>query len=107
MLTATLNRGFQMDFENGVSISVQWGHGNYCSNRDFKKGYLESMKEEHALGFKAQTAEILIEKDGEPITPEFADSIEARHDGRVVGWMNADQVGQAIEWARTYNKGGN
>ena len=27
--TATNNKGFQMKFENGFAISVQWGPGNY------------------------------------------------------------------------------
>lgn len=104
--TASLNRGFELAFPNGVTISVQWGYGNYCSNRDLSKGYLETLKEEHALRFKSETAEILIEKpvDGrmEPITPEFADQIGQRHDGRVCGWLNAEQVADAIEWARYY-----
>ena len=29
---ATQNKGFQLTFENGWTISVQWGPGNYCSN---------------------------------------------------------------------------
>jgi hypothetical protein len=29
--TTTYNKGFQMTFNNGWSISVQWGVGNYCS----------------------------------------------------------------------------
>ena len=26
---STFNKGFNMTFENGISISVQWGVGNY------------------------------------------------------------------------------
>lgn len=106
VFTATLNRGFQLDFPNGVTISVQWGHGNYCSNRDLAKGYLDALSEENALRFTSQTAEVLIEKpvNGrmEPITSEFAEQIGERHDGRVCGWLNAEQVADAIEWARYY-----
>ncbi len=29
----TLGRGFHVTFENGWTISVQFGAGNYCSNR--------------------------------------------------------------------------
>ena len=32
---ATQNKGFQLTFENGWTISVQWGPGNYCDNRNF------------------------------------------------------------------------
>lgn len=31
---STLNKGFQMTFENGLTISVQFGGGNYCKNRN-------------------------------------------------------------------------
>ena len=27
-------QGFSITFNNGYTVSVQWGHGNYCSNRD-------------------------------------------------------------------------
>ena len=31
---STENRGFQLTFDNGWTISVQFGKGNYCSNRN-------------------------------------------------------------------------
>ena len=31
-------RGFQMTFDNGNTVSVQWGNGNYCNNRDLTPG---------------------------------------------------------------------
>ena len=31
---STHNKGFRMTFENGFSISVQWGPGNYCERKD-------------------------------------------------------------------------
>ena len=30
----THNRGFHMTFNNGITISVQFGRGNYCERRD-------------------------------------------------------------------------
>ena len=30
---SAIRNGFWMTFENGLSVSVQWGHGNYCDNR--------------------------------------------------------------------------
>jgi len=32
-ISSTLNKGFNITFENGLTISVQFGCGNYCSNR--------------------------------------------------------------------------
>lgn len=33
MIASTENKGFHLTFTNGYSISVQFGKGNYCSNR--------------------------------------------------------------------------
>ena len=33
MLKSTQNKGFHLTFENGLTISVQFGRGNYCANR--------------------------------------------------------------------------
>ena len=33
MIRTTGNKGFQMTFENGWTVSVQFGAGNYCENR--------------------------------------------------------------------------
>jgi len=35
----TGNKGFQMKFENGWTISVQFGYGNYCDNYQHPDGY--------------------------------------------------------------------
>ena len=32
MFMITMGKGFNIKFENGWSISVQWGPGNYCDN---------------------------------------------------------------------------
>ena len=34
MITITMGRGFHLDFDNMVTVSVQFGHGNYCERRD-------------------------------------------------------------------------
>ena len=33
------NRGFHVTFENGYTVSVQFGWGNYCSNRHAEPDY--------------------------------------------------------------------
>jgi hypothetical protein len=40
---STENRGFQMTFANGWTISVQYGYGNYCSNHHHPNGYRFAM----------------------------------------------------------------
>lgn len=34
MFRITSGKGFQMKFGNGNTVSVQFGYGNYCENRD-------------------------------------------------------------------------
>jgi hypothetical protein len=33
MFKVTDNKGFHMTFDNGFTVSVQWGVGNYCDNK--------------------------------------------------------------------------
>lgn len=39
MFRVTRNKGFQMEFENGWTISVQFGYGNYCDNYQHPEGF--------------------------------------------------------------------
>lgn len=51
----TAGKGFHMTFSNGITISVQWGPGNYCDNRHM------TYHEEKEAGEKgSDTAEIAI-----------------------------------------------
>lgn len=38
MFTITDNKGVRITFENGWTISIQWGPGNYCDNHDSNFG---------------------------------------------------------------------
>ena len=39
MFKITRGTGFQMTFENGWTISVQFGYGNYCDNNRHPDGF--------------------------------------------------------------------
>jgi hypothetical protein len=58
MFVATQNKGFQIKFGNGNTISVQWGPGNYC-NPTHEEGrgadYDAPMQEK---GWASTTAEV-------------------------------------------------
>tara|TARA_Y100000356_G_C11240296_1_gene280485 strand:+ start:56 stop:403 length:348 start_codon:yes stop_codon:yes gene_type:complete len=71
--------GILMKFENGNSISIQWGYFNYCSNRN------ESSQE-------TLTAEIMI-----------CDATGKAHsfgNDSVKGWCTADEVAKWISFAQ-------
>ena len=83
---ATNNKGFQMTFENGFRISVQWGVGNYCQRKEDGE-YGESMKTEF---WESNSAEIAVfNKDREFITITNYPDV-------VTGWLNTDKVAKVI-----------
>ena len=82
---STQNKGFNMTFENGISISVQWGVGNYCNRKNDGEFGLP-MKDEF---WEATSAEIMIKrnKGGE---------INLGNGDIVAGWLSSDQVADCI-----------
>ena len=95
---ATRNKGFQMTFENGFRISVQWGVGNYCQRKD-DGDFDESMKTEF---WESNSAEIAVfGKDGEFINIsgyelEEEDGTVKKVNDVVSGWLSADTVAKCI-----------
>ena len=108
------NRGFHLTFDNHVTVSVQWGAGNYCSN---KRYMFPEHREEH-IPDDSMTAEVAVwvntasEWKDQFIThkalyrikeitkKEMNDIDSGRHD--VGSHLNADKVGAIIDWARKY-----
>ena len=82
---ATNNKGFQMTFENGFRISVQWGPGNYCEVKGADFG--AAMKTDF---WESTSAEIAVfGKDGEFITITNYPDV-------VAGWLSTDKVAKVI-----------
>lgn len=75
-----LYSGFSMTFDNGNTISVQFGHGNYCDNK-------------HESSFCCNNAEIAIwNKDGK----------DYYFDGSAVkGYCSTDEIAEYIYLAST------
>lgn len=88
MFESTINHGFNMTFKNGYSISVQWGYGNYCSNKDLSKGYFDTLSKENAI-FQGETAEVAIFRDNESVTLDVLGVVDC-------GWLHADEVADLI-----------
>ena len=83
--TATQNKGFRMKFDNGYSISVQWGTINYCEKKNLMAEYKDEIKEPT---WKSTTAEIAVFNDTR-IVPV------GKHDD-IIGWCSADEVAKII-----------
>jgi len=90
MIKSTSNKGFQMTFENGITISVQFGGGNYCENKHFEYDYPKN----HPV-VECENAEIAIwDKNGEWY--DFGTDT-------VKGWVPANEIAKWIYLASTIN----
>ena len=96
MLSSNLNRGFTLTFENNLTISVQFGTGNYCERREFYKGYADDLKEHHTKSLNAEIAiwDETIASKGSDYWYDFG------HD-KVKGWCSADEVAEWIHAVQT------
>jgi hypothetical protein len=80
------NSGFHMTFNNGLTISVQIGTGNYCDNRSLTPGgHLTFDKD---ILNECPNAEIAIWNDKNVWFNFETDIVE--------GWVNMDKVAQWI-----------
>ena len=83
--TATENKGFRMNFENGFEISVQWGIENYCENKSFNTD-TDPRKERL---WESMNAEIAV-FDENGIVPVGGED-------QVIGWLSPNEVAKIIE----------
>ena len=87
MFTSNNNEGFSMKFENGYTISVQFGHRNYCSRRSMDAGEIMATKDNEINS--SLTAEVAILKRG-----KFIKAFEDKRE--IKGWVGSDEVATII-----------
>lgn len=91
------NKGFQITFPNGITLSTQFGWGNYCEHNydpmpNFKKPRPDAFSD---------TAEIaIIGPDDEWLTRDFKDGGDD-----VLGWVKIDDWLKAFDWCRNWKRG--
>jgi hypothetical protein len=92
MIRITGGKGFQMTFENGVTISVQFGWGNYHDNREMFPGpdYAETDRRIGEAG--SPNAEIAI-WNAEDVWFNFGGDT-------VAGWVEPDDIAKWIAFAQ-------
>jgi len=86
MLKSTENKGFQMTFTNGYTISVQFGRGNYCEH---KTKMPRPYKKAPSL-WESKDAEIAV------FDPK-GNCIALEGTNYALGYLNADEVAQWID----------
>jgi len=86
------NKGFQMTFENGLTISVQWGTMNYCSRKSNDIADFEN--ELKIKSVESSDAEIAIWDVDRDTWFDFGSD-------QVKGWCSTDEVGKWIHLVST------
>ena len=89
MLKITRGTGFQMTFENGWTISVQFGYGNYCDNNRHPDGFDFGKNKDIVQSYDA---EIAIWNNGTWYTFEDGDTVK--------GYCSADEVATWVEFTK-------
>lgn len=84
------NRGFQITFENGYTVSVQFGAGNYCDNRT---DALDAIAIKSDTDLECRNAEVAIIDHNNNFV-EFSSSGES-----VLGEIDPNKVAEMIAWA--------
>ncbi len=84
-IVSTRNKGFQMKFDNGLTISVQIGTMSYCSRRSFD---LDAESEMKIHIVESQDAEIAIWNETDQWFDFGTDQVK--------GWCSADEVADWI-----------
>jgi len=97
MFRITFGKGFHVEFENGVTVSTQFGEGNYCNNRN---GI-----ERTEMGFvECEDSEVAIwGKEGEWLTREYYHSINEIAGDDVKGSVSPKELLNILNWAENYN----
>jgi hypothetical protein len=85
MFSITDNKGFQIKFANGLAVSVQFGYGNYCENRDMRGGY-------GAAAPPSKTAEVAVIGPNGLLKLATSDTVE--------GWCSPEVVADLIAWTQ-------
>lgn len=101
MFKITMNKGFQLIFENGYAISVQFGQGNYCENYSNAE-YSPCNNEIIVTSADAEIA-IWHENDREFITDKILEQGGFRFNpyDNVMGYVSTDEVAKIIGYLVT------
>lgn len=99
MMKITENKGFQMTFDNGLTIFCQMGSSNYCSNRDFNKA-LDFRVEMNQIITECNNCEVAIwDENDRWLTSEIFREIGLKStEDAVAGWIDTMTVAKVIAY---------
>ena len=95
---STMRKGFRMTFENGLTVSVQWGAGNYCDNH-----VPDDMDFSCSKDAQSDTAEVAVMHNCKFLNANnFLPEEDADWMDDVVGWLKPEQVVDLLKNVKDY-----
>lgn len=98
------NKGFQIQFSNGYTVSCQFGTMNYCERRDFDDRKIFCERNMNCV--QSNDCEVaVINPEEKFVTGKIIDDMKAGigSDDMVAGWVSADDVGKIIAYVSKLN----
>lgn len=100
---STERKGFKMTFDNGLTISVQWGTTNYCDNKTFLVEELASTDYSCTKDAESNTAEVAIMLGDKFVKPRLILSDYHNTDSLVLGYQTPDDVLDIMNTVRQFD----
>ncbi|MBE9541538.1 MAG: hypothetical protein IMF01_04400 [Proteobacteria bacterium] len=99
MFAITYCKGFHITFPNGLTLSTQFGSGNYCDNHDIEIG-VKTQK------VKSQNVEIAIwDKEGAWLTKQtYEEKFNKEIGDDVAGYVEIEEWLEIVDWCREYKQ---
>ncbi len=109
----TDQKGFHLTLDNGITLSTQFGPGNYCEHhpKPLSDGYTSTdlnAPREKGVNWESKNVEIAIwDEDHTWITNEmfkdlFPDEASGSHEVQVKGWVEMEDWLSILDWCRNY-----
>lgn len=93
---STDRKGFHITFENGLTVSVQWGGGNYCENHD-------NIDFSRIKDMESKNAEVAVWSNECWLNANnFLSDEDADWCDDVVGWLTPEQVVDLLVRVKNY-----
>lgn len=95
----TNKSGFHITFKNGITVSIQFGNGNYCRDYPNNWDYMKTPLNEFEMRQISEDAEVAVfSPSGDMIINQFD-----KKESVVAGFYTPEQVLKLLVWAEKYH----
>ncbi len=104
----SLAKGFKITFENGYTISTQFGYGNYCSNHNTIRDNVVLSDHDRTAETRCDSNNVEIgvwDKNGKWVTKRAYKAITGKKlCDDVHGWVNVTDWKKYLDWTASRRK---